>query len=88
MLGMKKLFFNLLFFSSVSGELLRMQESTHSGEHKQGDCPKFPGAQQVLQLITFSYKIQRLALKFVLICVFLPSHVKLLVISVEKTREH
>lgn len=83
--------FQFTFFSSFSDELLRMQENTHSGEHKRGDCPKLPGAQQVeqqLQFCSFSYKIQRLALKFVLIFVFLPSHfpVKLLVISVEKTQ--
>lgn len=55
------------------------------GSMNKGAAPKFPVAQQAVQLVTFSYKIQRLALKLTLIFVFLPSRVKLLVISVEET---
>lgn len=63
-----------------------MQENSCNGEHNMGAAPKFPGAQQGVQLITLSYKIQQLALKLTLIFVFHPSHVKLLVISLEETQ--
>lgn len=71
------------FFKCFRGALEDEREHTVGSK---GTAHKFPGAQQVVQLISFSYTIQRLALTLVLVFVFLPSHVKLLVSSVEETQ--